>query len=62
MTVPAWASSMTRNYKSMFKEKYGRETTLSDEAVFDICETVHDDDSSEAQDTARVEVMMKREG
>jgi len=59
--IPSWAGSAVQNYKRMFKERYGRETTLHDEDVFHIFETIYDDNSSEAQDVARVEVMKERE-
>lgn len=60
-TMPIWASSMVRNYKDQFKGRYGRETTLSNDQVFHITETVFDDSSGDMEDEARVEVMLEME-
>lgn len=61
MSVPSWSGSMIQNYRRMFKERYGQDSTLSDEAVWEICNTVHDDTSTELCDEARVETMREKE-
>lgn len=59
--MPIWASSMVRNYKDQFKGRYGRETILSNDMIFNITQTVFDDDDNEAEDIARVEAMLEME-
>lgn len=61
MSIPSYATSMVSNYKRMYQEKYGCMCTLSDEVVWDICNTIFDDSSSTLQDEARVDVMFERE-
>ena len=60
-TVPSWATSMVANYKRMFEVRFKRATKLSNEQVYDICETIWNDESSEQQDKDRVTVMLERE-
>ena len=59
--TPAWASSVIRNYRSFFKEKYGRETVLNDDQIFHIFNTVFDDTNNAKQDEYRVEAMLDAE-
>lgn len=60
--MPIWAGSMVQNYKNQYKGRYGRETTLSNDAVFHVTETVFDDSSGDMEDEARVEAMLEMEG
>lgn len=58
---PTWAKSMVANFRAMYIKKYGSATTLSDDSIFDVCETVHDDEDPSNGDVMRVEVMRERE-
>ena len=59
--APVWATSMIRNYHQMYKEKYGEVSTLSDDEIWNICETVFDDTDKAKEDLARVETMREIE-
>lgn len=59
--TPSWANSMILNYRSMFKKKYGYDSPINDDEVYRICNEIYVDDSTAAQDLARVEVMKERE-
>ena len=59
--IPAWAESMVKNYRYMFKGKHNRESTLTDAQIWLICNTIYDDSSSAIQDEARVEEMLAQE-
>lgn len=61
LKMPTWAVSMVSNYKRMFKDKYGRETTLSDDVIFSVTESIFDDEDNRVQDEARVEEMLEQE-
>lgn len=61
MTIPPYAGSVIQNYRRMFREKYGRETRVSDEIIWNIFNTVFDDEDTKAQDKARLETMRERE-
>jgi hypothetical protein len=58
---PVWARSMVANFRAMFIQKHGKPSTLSDDDIFDICETVHDDNDPPNADVMRVEEMLARE-
>lgn len=60
-TMPVWASSMVSNFRRMFKEKYERDTTLSDDQIFTICEEVFDDSDPTNGDKMRVDAMFDME-
>ena len=57
MTVPEWGRSVVRNYRAQYRERYGEECNISDDQIWHIFETVHDDTDSALQDEARVEKM-----
>lgn len=59
--APVWAQSMIGNYRSMFKERFGNDSTLNDDEIWDICNTVFDDTDIALQDQYRVEAMMDME-
>lgn len=61
MSIPSWATSMVGNYRDMFKQKHGRDCTLTDSQVYGITNDVHDDSSNSARDEARVEAMQEME-
>lgn len=61
MSIPNWAGSMISNYRTMYLNRYGRETTCTDEQIYVITREVFDDGSSAAQDAARVEAMHEQE-
>lgn len=56
-TCPTWALSMVRNYRDAFKAEYGREPNLTNEQIFEITNTIFDDESKTIEDAARVEAM-----
>lgn len=59
---PPWASSVVLNYRAQFKSTYGEETSLNDDQIFTIFDTVFDDDDNVEQDKARVEAMKELQG
>ena len=59
MPIPFYAGSMIRNYRAMFLSSQQREFRGSDEQIWEICNTVYDDDGF--QDEARVLEMLETE-
>jgi hypothetical protein len=59
--VPVWAGSMIQNYRREFKDKYGRDTKLDDDAIWSVCNSVYDDSDNDKEVAARLEVMAERD-
>lgn len=59
--VPPWGRGVCMNYRQQFKAKFGRETTLTEQDIWDIFNSVFDDNSNAKQDELRVEEMGIRE-
>lgn len=59
--IPSIHNNIVENYRRMFREKYGAECLLMDVTIFQIWDTVFDDESTEAADAARVEEMKRTE-
>lgn len=53
--------SVVYNYRAMYKEKFGRESFLSDQEIWDIFNSVFDDSDNKRQDEERVQVMREME-
>lgn len=58
---PVWAKSMVSNYRRMFKEAYGADSGLSDDVIYTIIETVHDDADPKNAENERVLEMFTQE-
>ena len=54
-------ASVISNYRRMFEENNGEPTTLTDEEIFHIFDTVYVDTDSAEQDAARVTAMEELE-
>lgn len=59
--APTWASSMIGNYRSLFKKTYSRDTTCTDDEIWDICNSVYDDRDHTIEDQQRVIAMKDKE-
>lgn len=57
MSTPSWASAMIQNYQDAYRKRFGMSTKCTPEQIWDICNTVFDDESSEMQDQARIDAM-----
>lgn len=58
---PVWATSMVLNYRAMYKSQFKKDSLLTNDEIFTIIESIHDDTDRHNEEKERVLEMEKWE-